>query len=243
MNRPTLLCNGSGSEIRCRPAQSRWDYCEAFHLVYQRYLSAGLVRPNPLGVRIAPQQLQPECRVIVAESRGCIVGTVSLISDERSKLPAEQIFPKTIEVLRASGARLAEVGCLAVLDQSRRFPSPVYLELIRTAICYARQGKYDRLVATVHPRHAKFYERAMGFVRLTGEASYALVNGQPAVCLAGSPHDAQAYREPWRRHFFRAWSPDQLPHSWQMSEIDCFYFSRLREIIDRDQHALTRRAA
>ena len=243
MNRPNPSFSASVNEIRCRPAESRWDYCEAFHLVYERYLSAGLIRPNPLGVRIAPQQLQPECLVVVAERRGRMVGTVSLISDEQAQLPVEQLFPKSIELLRATGARLTEVGCLAALDDSRRFPSPVYLALTRAAIYYARQGNYDRLIATVHPRHAKFYERAMGFVRLTGEAPYDLVNGQPAVCLAGSPHDAQAYREPWRRHFFGAYPLDHLPYAGQMSEIDCYYFSRLREMIDRNQRAGVRRAA
>ena len=83
----------------------------------------------------------------------------------------------------------------------------------------------------------------MGFVRLTEEVPYDLVNGQPAVCLAGSPHDAMAYREPWRRHFFGTHSLDRLSYGGRMSEIDCHYFSRLREIIDRDQRSLTRRAA
>ena len=243
MDREPIAGNASNYVVRCRPANSRWDYCEAFQLVYQRYLSAGLIPPNLVGLRIAPQQLQPGCRVIVAEAAGRFVGTVSLVSGEQSQLPVEQLFPESVASLRDSGAQLTEIGCLAALDDSGRFPSPVYLALARAAIHYARQDGVDRLIVAVHPRHAKFYERAMGFVRLTQELPYDLVNGQPAVCLAGSPHDAQAYREPWRRHFFGTYPLAPLAHTGPMSELDCYYFSRLREIIDRDQRALTRRAA
>ncbi len=243
MDRAAIPGNASTYKIRCRPAESRWDYCEAFQLVYQRYLSAGLIRPNLVGVRIAPQQLQPGCRVIVAEKAGRVVGTVSLVDGERAKLPVEQLFSQSVELLRANGIRLTEIGCLAAIDDSGRFPSPVYLALTRAAISYARLGAVDRLIVTVHPRHAKFYERAMGFVRLSDELPYDLVNGQPAVCLVGSPHDAQAYRQPWRRHFFGSYPLDHLAHAGQMSEIDCYYFSRLRDIIDRDQRPASRRAA
>ncbi len=229
--------------IRCRLAKSRADYHEAFSLVYRRYVAVGLIPRNPLGVRIAPQQLRQECRVLVAEASGSIVGTVSLVADGGEGLPVDRLFPGSVDGLRLKGHRLMEVGCLVSIDDSGRFPSRVYLALTRATIQRARRGGFDRMIASVHPRHAKFYERAMGFQRLTEAVPYDMVGGHPAVCVAGSANDAGDYRQPWRRHFFDHAGLDDTTPGDGMSPMDLHYFERLKSIIDGSWPGIKRRAA
>ena len=235
--------DGGDGVIRCRAAESRADFEHAFRLVYQRYVTVGLIRANPLGLRIAPQQLRPECQVVLAEVDDRVVGTVSLVGDGQSGLPVDSVFPGVLDPLRRAGRRIVEIGCLASTDDSARFPSRVYIELTRATIHSARQNGFDLMVASVHPRHAKFYERAMGFDRVSAEAPYEMVNGNPAICLAGSPTDASAYRQPWRRHFFEESPPAHFQNQPGMNPFDRQHFTQLFAIVDDTRHDVGRRAA
>ena len=229
--------------ILCRPAETRADFCAAFRLVYRRYLAAGLIPPNPTGLRIAPHQLRPGCTVILAEVSHQVVGTVSLIEDGPAKLPMDRLFPEAVNGLRRQGVRLTEVGCLASVDDSQQFPSAVYTELTRATIHYSRLGGFDRMIAAVHPRHGRFYRRAMGFERLSGEARYALVNDNAAVCVCGDPNNPQAYREPWRGHFFSGPWTGGVRRGLPLSATDLRYFESLREVAESSSAIPARRAA
>lgn len=191
------------SSIRCRLAATRRDYLGAFGLIYRRYLSAGLITPNAYGLRIAPHQLSRECLVVLAERRGEIVGTVSLIADGETLLPMDRLFPIPMNRLRDRGMRLVEIGCLASVADEEGYRSAIYVELTRAAIQIARDRGCERMIAAVHPRHARFYVRAMGFRRLSGPVRDPRVNGHAAVCVCGDPSREDAYAEPWRELFFR----------------------------------------
>jgi hypothetical protein len=229
--------------VTSRPAETRSDYRAAFELVYRQYRAAGLVRPNPTGVRIAPHQLSPECTVILAESCGRLLGTVSLVGDGGNGLPLERIFPAAVRSFRRRGLRLTEVGCLASVEPPGSFPSPVYVELTKATIHYARLGGFDRMIAAVHPRHGRFYQRAMGFERLGEEAAYDRVNGNRAVCVVGDPNDPARYREPWRELFFAGPKFGRARRVAPMSGVDRKYFRALKEIADWDPARGVRRAA
>ncbi len=233
---------GETGPVLCRPAETRADYQEAFRLAYRQYVAAGLIPPNPTGFRIAPHQLQPACTVILAEIEQRVVGTVSLVEDGPAKLPMDRLFPQAVDELRSHGLRLAEVGCLASHDDSQQFPLAVYVELTRATIHYSRLAGCDRMIAAVHPRHSRFYRRAMGFARLSGEASYDLVNNNAAICVCGNPNDADGYREPWREHFFSGPWTGQARRRQLLPEADLRYFQNLRELIDRRSTIHVRRA-
>ncbi|QDV26843.1 N-acyl amino acid synthase FeeM domain-containing protein [Aureliella helgolandensis] len=225
------ICNAhsetAGAKITCRLAHSREDFCNAFRLLHQQYCAAGLCRPNPSGMRISPQQLQPESQVIVAEQRRQVVGTVSLTIDSKRQLPLENIFGTEVRALRTRKLRLLEVGCLAATGSTHRFPSPVYAALTRAAIEVAQRSGTDRMIAAVHPRHSKFYERSMGFQRLSQPVAYEMVEGQLAVCVSGSPNSPGNYRNPWRRIFFEGPLNPLLSLNSAMLPFDRAYFSRL----------------
>ncbi len=95
----------------------------------------------------------------------------------------ESMYPRELEALRLEGKRIAEVGCFA--DRRRegiRFTS-VFFSLTKLLVQTARTRGYDSLVVAVHPRHAKFYRRALGFEDI-GELTYCpYVSYRPAVAL------------------------------------------------------------
>lgn len=232
---------GAPDEIVCRPAETRADYAEAFRLTYRQYISAGLAVPNSAGYRIAAHQLEPFCAVILAEAAGTVVGTVSLAWGE--SLPMERLFPRPVAALREAGERIVEVGCLASREESASFPSPVYVALTRATIHWARLGGFGRMIAAVHPRHGRFYRRAMGFRWLGGEASYDLVNHNRAVCVCGDPNDANVYREPWRTHFFSGPWTGNADFGRGLDPADRSHFERLMPVTSQTVQSESRRVA
>lgn len=230
--------------IACRVAANRGDYRAAFRLLYLQYSAAGLCRPNPTGLRIAPHQLWPECVVIVAEQNHRIVGTVSLFADGPRNLPLDGLFQSQIAPLRSQGLRLLEIGCLAVKRCNTDYQNlAVYNALTRAAVIHANMGEFERMIAAVHPRHCKFYEQGMGFERLSDEVRYPLVEGNRAVCLAGDPNDPNAYRQPWRKVFFGHRRVRQSQACHPMSSRDRAYFASLQELASSGERFDASRAA
>jgi hypothetical protein len=187
--------------IQCNLAASRQDLRAAFQLIYRRYEAANLTRYCPVGLRISSHQLDDGCEIYVAKHLGRVVGTISVFGETASRLPLECSFPSAFKMLRERGLNLVEIGCLAI-DTEAELRSTVFASLTRTAIVRARDKKCDRMVAAVHPRHARFYERAMGFQTLSQPVSYDAVEGHLAVCVAGNPNDPAGYRSPWREVLF-----------------------------------------
>ena len=122
--------------------------------------------------------------VFVAGVNGDVIGTLSLLRDSARGLPADALYAPELAVLRADGRRLAEVSALAVAPDWRGAALALVRPLVQLVGVYARDvGHVDELCITVHPRHAAFYERRLGFVRFGAEKPYGAVNGSPAVGL------------------------------------------------------------
>ncbi len=243
-NRQDLDASFSASGIHCRPAESREDFSEAFRLLYRQYCAAGLSRTNPTRMRITPFQLSPECETVIVERRKKIVGTLSLIADVDEKLPLDQYFPEAIDTLRQKGLKLIEIGCLASEDRASQTLSNVYAALTRATIQHANAGGYDRMIAVVHPRHCKLYERGMGFRRVSEVVRCNMVEGNLAVCVAGNPSDPAAFQQPWRDIFFSDSGPELVKRTRPMSPVDRLHFERLIEMSGyEEKQAATRRVA
>jgi len=235
--------NRSKSGIHCRPAESRDDYSNAFRLLYRQYCAAGLSRTNPTHLRIAPHQLSPACETLVVERNQSIVGTLSLIGEGERKLPLEKYFSNEIEALRQQGLKLIEVGCLASEDRASQAPSNVYAALTHATIQHANAGGYDRMIAAVHPRHCKLYERGMGFQRASQAVRCDMVEGNLAVFVVGNPKDPMAFQQPWREIFFANPGLDFIKRTRPMSPMDRLHFAKLLEIAERHDQGAIRRAA
>ena len=77
------------SNIECRIGSSRQELSAAFHLIYEQYLKAGLMKPNSYRMRVTPYHLLPSTEVLVALDRGVVTCTLSLVRDGKLGLPME----------------------------------------------------------------------------------------------------------------------------------------------------------
>ena len=171
-------------ELEYRAARNPSDRLKAFRLVYNAYLRAGLGEANRYEMRVTPYQLQPTSQIFVARIRNEVVSTVTLVGDSDLGLPMESMFGDEVAALRRSGRRVAEVSCLA--DRRKdpgRFLS-AFSALTRCMAQFARNEGITNLLVSVHPRHARFYCRYLGFqAESTRIAECPYVRNRPAVAL------------------------------------------------------------
>jgi hypothetical protein len=111
----------------------------------------------------------PNCVTFTATSGEDTIGTLTLNVDSAAGLAADKTFPAEIEEFRqAPGARLCELTKFAFDTSS---PARPRLAALFHIIFIYGSMHYDctDLFIEVNPRHARFYEAMLGFVRV-GEA-------------------------------------------------------------------------
>ncbi len=166
----------------------------AFQLVYQSYLRSGLCRRNRHAMRVTPYHLLPTTTVFNAFVADTVVSTMTLIEDGDLGIPMESMYADQIAERRAAGLRVGEVSCLADRRSNCRRFLDVFCKLARLMAQYARFHGLDQLLVVVHPRHARFYERFLGFQPIGGLTECPHVQNNPAVALCLD--FAQVDREP-----------------------------------------------
>ncbi len=182
--------------VVCKIADRFEDFDAAFEMVYSQYLSSGLTAPNPFQRRVLPHHLQPGTNVFIAYQQGEPVCTTTLISDSPLGLPIEAVFPDEIERKRRRGIALAEVSSLASRARSPVSFHRLFMRLLRILCQHSRRFGIDQLVVAVHPKHAAYYERKMGYRRFSEEVTYESLGDAPAVALALDFHEAEVTRPP-----------------------------------------------
>ncbi|TWU19981.1 N-acyl amino acid synthase FeeM domain-containing protein [Allorhodopirellula heiligendammensis] len=199
-------------EIEYRLACSRSDFLGAFELLQTRYLEAGLAdcTAGACRIRMMPYHRWEQSQVFVAEAQERIVGTVTLVRDGRYDLPICDNYEREILAAREIG-RVGEITSLAV-DPVHPKPAEVFGQLTRILTFYARYHGMDFLAATVHPRHAKFYQHAMGFQVIGDEVQCRQVCGNPGVAVLGAVNDRSKYRRRWQDYYFDGVFPRSEMH-------------------------------
>jgi hypothetical protein len=162
---------------------------EAWGLVYQSYRRDDLVDANPYCIHTTEQAAGPQTAVILACLGPLLVGTLSVYADGPIGLPLDSVYHPEIEVLRQSGRRLMEVGLFADRREHMNRSADGLFELMRYAYYFALQMKVDDAIIGVHPRHAPFYMRLMGFERIGAVRSYPTVKDRAVVLLRGRVRD------------------------------------------------------
>jgi hypothetical protein len=224
---PTFLTSNECSDIAIKVAATREELAGAFRLAYQSYLRAGLCNPCAEELRITPYQLLPTTEVIVAELRGEIISTLSLVRDGALGLPLEAVYPDEVRQRRAAGLKLAEVSCLADRrkDIARFFP--LFAELARLMMHLAERDAVDQLLIAVHPRHARMYTRAMAFKQVGDDRGYPAVNGNPAVLLCLDLEETKQHAADIWRTFVGEPLPRSIVAPRPIAEVDRRYFAEL----------------
>lgn len=223
----SAIASSECAEISIKVASTRRERQGAFQLAYNSYHRAGLCDQCVEQLRITPHQLLTTTDIIVAELRGEVISTLSLVRDGELGLPLEAIYPDVVDRKRAAGLKLAEVSCLADRrkDAARFFG--LFCELARVMVQMAHREAVDQLLIAVHPRHARMYCRAMAFRQVGDNRGYPAVKDNPAVLLCLDLEEGKTtHPERWAR-FVGDPLPGEVTASRPMCELDRWYFERM----------------
>jgi hypothetical protein len=216
--------NEIGSDVEYRIAGTRDDRCAAFELVYRKYVEAELLKPNRFELRVTPYHLLPTTNVFVATEAARVICTMTLIGDGELGLPMESIYPAEILQRRRKNLYIGEVSCLAFEPLPLSQFMVIFMQLTRLMAQHARCYGMDQFVIAVHPQHARFYQRFMGFEQVGPLKTYPSVRHAPAVacCLDFAAIDRS--RPKCWTSYFGSRLPDGEIISQPMSDEDCEFF-------------------
>jgi hypothetical protein len=104
---------------------------------------------------------EPNRIMLVVESEGRTVATMSLCLDSESKLPADENYHDRLEELRRRGRKLCEPSRLAI---EKNLPYRVFASMMHTSYIYSHKiHNCTDYVIEVNPRHGNFYKKMLGF--------------------------------------------------------------------------------
>lgn len=151
-------------------------HTRAGKLVSSMYGSRGLMTDGSLCVDTPLDQV-----TLAASSGNRVFGALTLGVDSGKGLLADALYRSEIDELRTGGRQMCEVTRLA-LDPQLSCPE-VMATMFNVALVLAK-GVYQRtdLIAEVHPRHAGFYQRTLGY-RVVGPERICARVSAPAVLM------------------------------------------------------------
>lgn len=171
-------------EVQFSVAHNLDQVMEAWGVVYSAYRTLGLVDPNPWQVHCTPHALTNDVAVIRGAIQGrCVTTVTGCLDHPVHGLPLDAVYPTEIQRLRDQGCSLIEVGLFGDRRQDPRRARHTLLELMRWATWFGLNHGARQAIVGVHPHHAKFYAKCLGFEIIGEEKGYDTVNGAPVVPL------------------------------------------------------------
>jgi hypothetical protein len=172
---------GPARRVEVKVAATRDELEQAFRLLAHKYQARGYEVPGPKPFRFTPYHVLPGTTTFVARHDAAVVATLSLVPDTPILgLPLEGVYGPEVARLRREGRRVGELTCLAGQDLSPVEFLRVFTALLRLALQHHVRHGGDSWVITIHPRHATYYRKVLGFVPLGPRRSYPAVQGHPA---------------------------------------------------------------
>lgn len=172
------------AEFTIKVANTIEERQAAFALGYQVYLSKGFIKPNPHEMLIHPYDSNDETVILIVQDKEKnIAGTVTIVFDVNSRLPAEKIYREELKVLRDAGTKMAELSRL-VISPNYRNSKDILVLLFNYATIFIRKVKqYNSLSIQVNPRHKNYYKSILNFDEVGGLKPCPQVQNAPAVLL------------------------------------------------------------
>lgn len=159
------------------------EVMEAWSVVYQAYRRDGLIDSNPYEIHTTPHAIGTQTAVMTSCIGPLAVGTISCYADGPMGLPLDLVYNAELQALRAQGRRLMEVGLFADRREHMSRSSEGLFELMRYVYHFGRYIGMDDGVIGVHPRHAPFYVRLVGFEKIGEICTYPTVKDRAVVLL------------------------------------------------------------
>lgn len=171
-------------EFSIKIANSLPERESVFNLGYKVYLEKGFIKPNPQNWMIQDYDFDLETVVlIVQDNHKNLVGSITLVFDGSSKLPAEKTYNKELKNLRNSGDKFVEISRLVIDPQYRNSKEILVLLFNYLSIYSYHIKKYSSLVIEVNPRHKAYYKTLLSFDEIGEERACKIVQNAPAVLL------------------------------------------------------------
>ncbi len=174
---------GDGTRLRVASDQKTRE--RAYGLAQRIYFEAGLSKDPNQSYCVAPYDTAPgTITLLLEDSSGRELGTVTLVFDAMGSLPCEDVFSAEMARHRTKGSRIVEITRLAIARDCKG-AKQILAQLIN--LSYTISGAVLNCTAAVievHPRHAPFYQRLLGFSRWSGPRPCPRVHGASAVLLA-----------------------------------------------------------
>ena len=169
-----------------RVASTLPEVVDAWRMVYQRYLASGLIAAHPYQLHTAAEAVGPGTTTI-REHRGQELSrTISSYLDSRRGLPLDAVYPTALQRARTRGERLGEIGLLAecpAADDTAATRTQDLFAFMRYPVYALYHQGASQVVIGVHPRHARFYERLLGFEVAGPVVSYPRLLDRDVVLL------------------------------------------------------------
>ena len=155
-----------------------------FRLAYQVYLDKNYVKKKSNEWLIQNYDFDAETVILMVQDQNKkIVGSVTIVFDGYSKLPATSIYNDEIRQLRASGNRMAELSRLVISPDFRNSKEILILLFNYLAIYIHHVRKFNSFIVQVNPRHKNYYKTLLNFEEIGQEKPCPSVQSAPAVLL------------------------------------------------------------
>lgn len=178
------------AQFEFKLAESTSEYIQAFQILYDSYFELGFTEHNPHKTYIVFQHLLPSTAFLIAKFKGEVVGTVSLVRQNKAGLPLQKVV--SLQLKRDIHTQYAEISSLCIKKTFRQSKSGnVFFPLL--AFMYQFATKYfdvSDFVIAVYPRHEIYYRGLMGFKRLRSTFEFY---GSPAVALSLNLKNANVF--------------------------------------------------
>ncbi|MCB0389687.1 MAG: hypothetical protein KDD58_00280, partial [Bdellovibrionales bacterium] len=144
-------------------AENHQELEESFRLVYENYLQMGYCAKNPHKMRATIYHALPTTTTLIAKYNGKIIGTLTIVRDNRLGLPSESIF--NYKPLRIHSNRLAEITSLTIDKEFRRKRGgEVFFPLLKFMYDYCTYYfGVNHLLVTIAPKEIPFYKSILLF--------------------------------------------------------------------------------
>lgn len=186
------------SEFIIKIANNTEDREAVFQLGYEIYLEKGFIGKNPYQWLIKNYDFDNDTVILMVQDlQKNVVGSVTLVFDESSHLPAEKIYSKELSTLRASGTKMVELSRLVISPKYRNLNEILILLFNYAAIYVHKVKRYNCLSIQVNPRHKNYYKALLNFEELGSEKPCPQVQNAPAVLLYITENQ---YLEEVRKH-------------------------------------------
>lgn len=180
----SLIEKSANSEFTIKIANTLEEREAVYNLGYQVYLEKGFVNQNGSEWLIQNYDSNSDTVIFIVQDKfKNIAGSVTLVFDGNSKLPAEKIYANELKTLRNSGNKMVELSRLIINPEFRNSKEILVLLFNYLAIYIYHVKNYNSLTIQVNPRHKNYYKMLLGFTEVGVEKPCPHVQNAPAVLL------------------------------------------------------------